>query len=480
MFTQWRWILLALIGGLIGSNERISVAADEAVKWLPADCNSILVLDVAAAYKSPVAVQNQWTKKFAESFISQEIFLPPTAKKVTIGAQLDFEGSLSLIRQNVVMELKPGSNLAGVAAITGGETETIGERTGLVLENGRYVIEAAPQTWLAAQPGGRQAALRWAKAGAKNEDPLSPFLKSAASTVSEQYPIVMALDFSDYVTMNSAKDVLGGLPGTPLKGAALDSAAKVLTTAIGVVCKVHLGTTRMAQVRIEFGESAAPLGPIAMPLVQTVLQQWGASLEDAKAWKTKVDGYALVFEGEVSGMGLKRVISVLAPTIMPSGGGNSQESGTAAVVAASQRYFKSVEHELEGLKTTLKKTRDNHALWFERAGKTIDSLPMKNVDPDLQVFGTSVSASLRYQGQAERMANIQSGTRRAQSGANTFYSGVGPYGEVYTNYSTGNTSAINAEENQNARTIQFREFKQIEDGLSKIRVKLTQKYNEDF
>jgi hypothetical protein len=457
-----------------------AVMAQDAVRWLPADSNAILVIDVAAAYKSPIAVQNQWTKKAAESFLAQEILLPPAAKRVTIGAQLDFGDALEPVRENVVLELKPGADLASVVAISGGEIEKVGDKAGLSLDNGRFVIEAAPQLWLMAQPGGRQATSRWVRTGINGDNALAPFLRSATTMVSDEYPIVMALDLMDTVSLSDAKAVLQDLPGTPLKGASLDAAAKVLAGAQGILVKVHLGKTRQAQVRIEFGQSAAPLNSIAMPLVQTVLQQWGASLEDSTAWKAKVDGYALVFDGEVSATGLKRVISVIHPSFIPSEGADPAATQTSATIVASQKYIRSIRQELDGLQATMKRTRDNHALWFERAAKAIDGLPLKNVDPDLQIYGSKVSASLRYQSQSERMGNIRAGTREAQSKANTFYSGFGPYGEFYSNASYGNTPAIRAEENEGSRNVRFTEMKQIEDGMVEIRRKLTNKYNEEF
>ncbi len=460
--------------------QAMSAWGQDAVRWLPGDSNAVLVIDVAAAYRSPIAVQNQWVKKATEAFISQELFLPPTAKRVTVGAQLDFNEALTSVRQNVVMEMKPGADLGGVAALTGGETEKVGERLGLSLSGGRYVVEAAPQLWISALPGGRQAGLRWARAGVNPDNQLTQFLKSAADMASEQYPIIIGLDLTDAVQASAARNLLENLPGTPLKGAALDAAAKVLTGAQGVVCRVHLGTTRAAQVRIEFGQSAAPLSTVAMPLVQAVLQNWGASLEDSNAWKAKADGYALVFEGELSATGLKRVISVVQPSFTPATESNPAESQKSAVVTASQKYIRSVQHELDSLQATLKRTRDNHALWFERSGKTIDGLPLKNVDEDLQTYGSRVSRSLRYQAQAERMGNVRAGTRQAQTLSNTYFSGVGPYGGVYQNVPGGNAVAINAEENEASRSVRFSEWKQIEDGMSEIRQKLTKKYNEEF
>ncbi|HET6424528.1 MAG TPA: hypothetical protein VFG20_12645 [Planctomycetaceae bacterium] len=456
------------------------ITAQEAIQRLPGDVNALLVIDVAAAYQSPLAQQDQWAKKVATSFLAQEVFLPPSAKRVTVGAQLDLNDFLSCTRQHVILEVKAGNDLAGVAALTGGEVEAVGDRRGLAINGGRYIVEAAPHVWMMAQPGGRQASLRWARSVASQESQLSPFLTAAAQMVTAQRPIVLALDLTEAVPLAAAKAVLEDLPGKPLKGASLDAAATVLAGAQGIVVKIHLGTKRTAQVRVAFARSALPLAAVGMPLAEAVLQQWGASLEDSKAWTAQVDGHDIVFDGELSATGMKRLISIVQPSVIPLTEGKGTANDGTAIVAASQKYLRSVRHELDSLEATLKRTRDNHALWFERSGKAIDGLPLKNVDPDLQVYGARVSSSLRYQAQAERMSNVRMGTRLAESKANTFYSGVGPYGEVYANYSPGNAPAINAEQIEASRSVRFSEWKHIEDGMTEIRRKLTQKYNEEF
>lgn len=459
--------------------------SQDATRWLPDGLNAVLVIDAVAAYRSPIAQENQWAKRATEAFVAQEVFLPPSARRVTIGAQLDWGRALEPVRQHVVLEVKVGTDFQDVALLMGGEVEKAGDVRGLAFAGGRYIVEAKPLQWLMVQPGGRQAGLRWVRSGMNDKSRLSPLLQKAADSVSEQYQIVAALDLTDAVEFADAKSIVADLPGQPIKGPAVDKTAELLTTVQGVVCKVHLGTLRTLQCRIEFGKSAAPLASVAQPLVETVLDRWGASLEDATKLRTRADGTALVLEGELSMLGLKRLISIIRPPVVS---GAAPETSTpaptdpaqAAVISASKKYLRSVQHELDDLRATLKRTRDNHALWYERAGRTIDDLPMNHVDGDLLTFGSRVSSSLRYQSQAERMANVRTGTRMAQSQANTFYSGVGSYGEIYRRVSPANAPAIAAEENQNAAGVKFSEWKQIEDGLVEVRRTLTQRYGTDF
>ncbi len=471
---------VVVLGGLVFASA--PAHADDALLWLPDGLNAVLVIDANAAYRSPLALEEKWAQKTAQAFVAQDLFLPPSTRRITVGAELDLTGSLNPVRRHLIMDVKAGTELADIASVTGGTVETVGDWKGLGVLDGRYLVEAKQAEYLMVEPGGRQAALRWVRAGASPAPRVSKFLQQAADSVSDQFPIVTALDLTDAVDLNSAKTVLASIPGKTFVGAELDKTAALLMSVRGVVCKVHLGTQRILQCRIEFGQSAAPLQPVAVPLVGSVLQLWGASLDDSVKWRTRADGDALIIEGDLSQSGLKRLMSVVHPPIVSSGARQAgAESSNVPTAEASKKFLRSIQHELDDLRGTLKKTRDNHCLWYERSARTIDGLPMLKVDPDLLTFGARVSNSLRYQAQAERFSNVRAGTRRAENETGKFYGGVSSYdGYYYTPTAGGNEAAINAQENENAAGVKFSEWKQIEDGLVEIRRGLTQKYSVEF
>lgn len=483
MPVLWKSPAIALVAILAGLALATAPArADDALLWLPEGLNAVLVIDANAAYRSPLALEEKWAQKTAQAFVAQDLFLPPSTRRITVGAELDLTGSLNPIRRQLIMEVKAGTELADIASVTGGSVEKVDDWQGLSVLDGRYLVEAKQAEYLMVEPGGRQAALRWVRAGASPAPRVSKFLQQAVGSVSDQFPIVTALDLTDAVDVASAKAVLSSLPNRPFTGAELDSTAALLMSVRGIVCKVHLGTQRMLQCRIEFGQSAAPLQPVAIPLVSSVLQMWGASLDDSVKWRTRADGHALIIEGELSPSGLKRLMSVVHPPIVSSAARQAgAESSNVPTAEASKKYLRSIQHELDDLRGTLKKTRDNHCLWYERSARTIDGLPMLKVDPDLLTFGARVSNSLRYQAQAERFSNVRAGTRRAENETGKFYGGVSSYdGYYYTPTAGGNEAAINAQENENAAGVKFSEWKQIEDGLVEIRRGLTQKYSVEF
>jgi hypothetical protein len=138
---------------------------------------------------------------------------------------------------------------------------------------------------------------------------------------------------------------------------------------------------------------------------------------------------------------------------------------------------------LDDLNGTLRKTKDNHALWFEKSARKIDDLPMLNVDPELLDFGGKVSNSLRYQAQTQRSVRVQAGTVKAQTGANNVYGGtyVGPYGGWSTvRYTNADSAVIDQTARGQAQQVRFGEMKQIEDGYSQIRRRLTEKLMAEF
>jgi hypothetical protein len=464
-----------------------SFAADPVAR-LPGDLNAVMVIDVAAVYRSPVAQKEQWSKRAAESFFQQEMLIPPTTRRVTVGAQLDVDGRLHPLREFAVLEFTNASPLDRLGEWGWGQVETLGTQRGMPTPRGGYVVSADASTWLVARPGGRQAAQRWARQPVAAVPAVSDYLSGAAKQALEATPIVLALDLADVVNAADAAEVLQSLAVKNATPQQIEQWSQQLAGARGVTALVSLSPQRHLRLSADFAAPTASLAPIARPLAEEVLRRMGASLDDAAQWKVAAVDKSLVVEGDLSPNGLKRLLSVMQPPSVAAAAapvttattGNPQ-SDMARTIAASKTYYKGVDHELDDLRATLKKTRDNHALWFERSGRKIDDLPMMNVDDDLLTFGARVSNSLRYQSESLRGANMRVGVRKAETGANAFGTTVGYYG-VVAPYSTsfGNSAAITNEENMSAKTVQFSEWKEIEDGLVAIRRNLTKKYGVEF
>jgi hypothetical protein len=265
-----------------------------------------------------------------------------------------------------------------------------------------------------------------------------------------------------------------------------ENVADVLASAYGITIGINVDHDRTGIVTLDFGKDAMVLKPVLDKLVAEILQRVGASTGDFSEWKWTVKGSRVTGTGPVSPGGGRQLLSILEPpAITQALAANTEEAKAEKMGRTSQKYCRSVQVLLDDLRKQLKDSRDNHALWMERYGRKIDDLPRLNVDPELLEFAGKVSSSLRYQGQTQRMTNIHAGTRIQETGANSPAWGgyVGPYGGVYgyaRSASPELANTITAEANEQAKSVRFAEWKQIDDGLAAIRTKLTDRYQIEF
>jgi hypothetical protein len=241
------------------------------------------------------------------------------------------------------------------------------------------------------------------------------------------------------------------------------------------------------ELRVELGSAAAELSPLLKTLLPAIAQRLGMAGSGVESWTWTTKGNAIVGSGPLTAAETRRILSVVqhaTPVHAASAASPGAEAATAQPeVAASQRYLNSLRTILDDMQGTLLRTRDNHALWYERAADKIDDLPMRSVDSELLDYGQKVSSSLRYQGQVQRMANIGAGTTKKQTKAGNMYSYAYafPYrGYAVVNETSADPAAIDATANQQALDVRFSEWKQIEEGLVQIRRRLTEKLMADF
>ncbi len=465
----------------------VANAADP-LAWLPREANAVAWVNVARVYESRLAIEQEWSQKSREAFLNQQAIIPPGVKTFLATAELDYGQGLHSLRESVIVEPAAGMTLTAMAALADVELAPLGDKPGLLTSRGVYVVEAAPTLWLAAAQGGRQAVGRWLKTGSSvDATPLIGPLRR----LSADHDMVMVFDVADSVTPAVAAQVVAELDPVPGAGTAA-TYAKILSTIARGTLAVKIDTAIRGRVEVEFGESVEPLKNVVASLVPAILNGLGVSGAAGEGWTWAPRGNVLIGEGDLSATQLRRLLSlVYNPAIdLASGSGDAAGSGTptspaaeSPTIVASRKYLRSIRSILDDLQDTLKRTRDNHAVWYERSGRRIDDLPMVNVDPDLLTYGGRVSNSLRYQGQAQRVMNVRAGGERARTGAgNSYATGVvGPYGGWVVGRTTPvTTAAIDATANEQAMEVRFSEWKQIEDGYNEIRRLLTMKLNAEF
>jgi len=473
------------------------VAALDQLKWLPDSINGLAIVRVGEIHDSPLAKKEGWAKTATQDFVSQKALLPPGADVLVFGTEFGLSPDLPALKEYSVVSFKRPMALQTLSDLGFGDTEQIDGKTALSLNQGGFVWEEANNLWRFTAPGGRQSGLKQLRQLRPAQSALSPFLQEtvAASVAASQ--ILIALELSDAFTSATLTNTVSHYESLEkLTPANRDRVVDMFAQVRGVSLQINVEDELLAQMRVTFKSPPSSLVPMALPLLQEVLGQVGASLESAAEWKPALSENSLVFHGPITAPEVRRLLSLfrghdlaatgtLATDVSP--GSSGSEPTSAQIATASQAYFREVDGIISDLRGTLKKTRDNHALWFEKYGRKIDGLKMLNVDPDLLTFGQRVSSSFRYQGQALRVSNVRSGVRIQTSGANNQYrytsTYVGPYGGARWSSNTGSPAdagAIAAQERASAKGVQFSEWKQIEDGLVDIRRTMTERYRAEF
>lgn len=498
MISQRILSALGLCSGMLAASVQAEVP-ERMLRWIPADANAVVSVDVNAIFHAPLAQREGWKKRSADRFVNQEISIPPEARRLLMASQLDLGGTLQPTWEVGVMELERTPSFALLARNDGGHLDTIAGLSAIRLSSGRTGVELESGLVLGTPEPNRQLISRWINSSKAAAAPkVSPFLKTALEKSDPKAHVVLAVDLSDCVTVPPVRQMLSEVEA--LKGKTADQAdiAEILASVRGVVMTVQVTDRREGVVRVEFGKPTALMKPVAKPVTEEILRALSISLVDFDNWIADVSDSTMTLKGEFSEADMRRVVSLVAasPSTQavrepePTAETSTPAATSPAVKAeVSRRYFQSVKGLVDELRKTLNKSRDNHVVWMERYARKIDDLPIKDVDPDLLNFGGNVSSSLRYQAQAGRTGALRAGVREAQPvyQSYSYSAGVaGPYGSYagYSNWGTARVSPdrtlIRTEEHANAAQVKNSEMKQIDDGMVKIRREMTARYNIEF
>ncbi|MBA4032557.1 MAG: hypothetical protein C0478_16945 [Planctomyces sp.] len=482
---------MLLAFGLIATAFTGRASAGEPQDWLPDEANVAAWVDVATLYKSPLAVREGWEEKSRAGFVNKTTILVPGLDRLMLAAQMDFEPGLPTRQDYSIGVPSKRLTLDSLSLLTGAKMEKLSERPAVLSHDGQWVVETADGAWLSAGRGGRQALSRWLARGPVAKSSPSSLLREEYATRSPAAVIGMVVDLRDSVSSATAGRFIEALlKEERLADVNTANATGVLVSARSAKLEVTVDDAIRGKLAVNFEQSATPLAPMVKVLVPHVLRALGASPGATEDWTWRIDSHAIIGEGPLTVAEVRRILSLLKNPLEQSSSAGNLPATTQSpdplqlTIAASQKYFHSVDTLLDDLQDAMKRSRDNHMTMLERSADKLDKLPLLNVDEDLLNFGRRASSSLRYQANALRNAGLQRGVMRAASGADAFYS-VGqanPYGAWSTAglASNGDGMTIDLTVNANAKTVQLSEMKQVREGLVETRAALTRKYKAEF
>lgn len=470
----------------------ISAAADftALANRVPGEANVIVLVDLEKILAAPLAQKEGWAAKVSDAYADGPLLTPPGTKKLALAALLD-PTTTNTVWEVGVIELGAPLTAESIARAERGLVDRIADKPAVWSPVNAYFIQLDANLLGTVAPANRQFASRWIRKkntleGAFASDYLRSAVRSAAA------PFVIAIDLEDAASAGRAALRIQAGEFESLKARKADAAkiAAVIGGLKGITLTVNVADTITGAATIQFSADPTSLTDVAKALVQEVLSESGAQIADFKNWQVRADKNALVFEGALSGEGLRRLFSICNPpspitapaAAAPAADGGDAKPAPGDTAKASQEYFRAVRKIIE----KLQKQMDTASLadasaWYSRDARRIDRLPVDNVDPDLVAWGNMVSSTLT---DASREFEFGRANVRARvAGVSSTYSGETTDGGQAT------TDLIN-EQNQRKQAASEERGKAIDavnammrnvtTEMSKIRKTMVERYKVDF
>jgi hypothetical protein len=483
---------------------------------IPADANTLILINAEKLFGSPVADRERWEARRQAAYDAGISSLAPDAVDVIIAGRRDHEFGQSLWELGIE-NLRAERNVTTVAQRFGGSMDEINGRSAVRLPSDHYVIQLSPTMLASYTPANRQDVSRWLRStDVTSVGPtLSPYLEQAFDYATKiGTPIVMAMDVSGAISEAEVKSKLESHESLKNANLPVDQLATLISGVQGITLGITAQEDTIGAIRVDFAEPPGILADVGKSLLIEVLQTQGAMIDDIREWTPEVSGNTFLLRGKLSTNGTRRVMSVLelpgtlTQAMEDASSPGADAEGTAKLMA-TQQYWKSVTSMIDDLREKPSrdgvKTFGQAAIWYDRYALKMDRLPILNVDEELLQFGAGVASSLRQAESVMKGVGMRTSLRTASNNpssygysnsamggyrANSGYWGVnfGPTG------ATPYVSAMNASLQEKGRTdaiIRGEErtsgaanvqqiWQQIDEATAAMRRKLVSKYSADF
>jgi hypothetical protein len=470
---------------------------DALLAKVPANANTIVLIDVERTLASDLAQQEGWGKKLELAYVNRPIFLPPEANKLIIAAALQPTADFARLWELGVMELNEPLSMRSIARSEGGYVDTIGGSQAAWTPSDAYFVDLGQNELGVLFPAERQFVSRWVDFIKKNQSiQITDYLKQSTQLTNEKIQILLAIDLTDVVQPHELQQKVEDSPLFQKATLKPEQVVPIMASLRGATLRVAIGKTAQAQLRIDFGSDITILQPVAKELVLQVLGDLGADVADMESWKVDFKPKAIHMEGPVSQDGLRRIFSVAElpstkfSTLKDSGeeSQSSEEVPESLIRETSLTYYRSIDVLIKDLRRDLKGQKASAAI-MERYARKIDRMPILNVDQELLTFGANVANSLRGMALTKRQGGVSYGVSTAGMGGGSYANYAVDYGYlggvVGDPYSGARASAADrasakAGAMADANYARVEGFKGIEEAMADTRREMTQKYQVEF
>jgi hypothetical protein len=486
-----RWSLVVLV--VLGPTAAATANYYELLRRVPESANAIILIDTERMLMSPIAMKEKWRDK-ANSAEGETLHLPINAERYMLASKLNYVSDFDNIWDIALIETTHDVSLPYLSKMEGGYLDTVEGQQVAYSPRNAFFVSLKPTILGVSFPANRQDLGRWLRSLKGHDKPqISEYLEGAVTLGHGKDQLVAAFDLSDLLTSRQVRDLLHHAESLAGKNLDLDVLTKVLTSVKGVTMTVEASDRINGKVRVDFGESAAPLRPVAKAMIFEALEHNGMLLdEEIKNWAVAVEAKAVTLQGRLSTKGLRQLTDLIpfpAETVAlkesESKAGAAAPQNAASTedlkVATSKKYYQKISLLLEELRGEVKAAGSPKLArrLVDRAATELDRMPVLNVDDELLAYGTGVSATLRDMRNLSKNASLDAAYRQAGFAGNQ--GGGYGYGGFYGGTSlTLATDVMRKQQDALLRSNQLAAFTMLQEKTAEIRRKMTLKYKVEF
>lgn len=473
---------------------------DDLLKNAPANTNAVVLIDVKKAFASGIAKRAKWEDDAKASGYGGLGFVPPGAERVAIAGEVNLT-TMTRDFQVGFVALRDVPSFKSLAVREGGLVDEIAGRAAVVSPREVYFTQFPGQVLAGVYPGDRQYIARWLRAAdAGKLGALAPVLRPAVAAGGE-HTVTVALDLEDAVDRAAVKIGLSVSPVvSKYKDVTVENLSAFVCTAKGLTFTADLGDRIDARLTIEFAAEVRYKNMLK-DLFLEVLDAYGIALAGTENWQATFGEKSMTLSGPLEPADLKRLVSLFAFP-RPDVSAEAPAPGDQPNAGATQRYVSAVRvalDDLKGIKEQPNQTDKNYtksATWYDKAAAQIEHLNRHNVDPIAADAAFAVAKNLRAIAASLRGVPIEltAANEKAYvitSGGGTHWGwgphwggwwGFRPVGvnptSVQTNLPEVYEKRAKAVSDDKKRRIEA--WVQIDNGMSEVRRKLTDKYKVGF
>lgn len=461
---------------------------DRLLPYLPPDVNVVVLVDVKAAYDSPLGKSENWAAGYKDKYQSGVGFVPPGTGAMVIGSVANLS-AMTRDHQVGVIGAPLQQSVKYLAERDGGTTTEIAGRPFALSPRDVYLASLSVPATVALYPADRQAAARWSKHAAGAPAAVrSPFLAAAAKKADGQ-AVTVAVDLTesqDPALLRHGLAVSPAVVSAKVKAEDVSRIARFVSSAKALTFTAAVGEAITGTVTIEFGEKSVIFQPVIRALFLELLDDYGVAVPAVSTWETTYGEGSMTLTGPLAPADLRRILSLFA---FPGSGSGSAADEPAlrpgeVTAAATGRYFAATTAILADLrKQKDSKDYEKTATWHDKAAAQLEHLSRTGVDP--LAVKAAEDAGRRIKAIAMSLRGVKIDTKALEAGSYYRYTaqssgwwGVRTTYNLETNYYQMRGQAaklVAADEKMRLTT-----WAQIDDLMAETRRKLSEKYKGGF